>query len=366
METNSVVVCPPGFTVTEENLTAEQFRKKLNVLKQMRKVFVGIDGLAVDIESRGLMHPVICVQLNAKLAKEYVELVSTAYGGERSIKKIVCTSPGVYRFVVAGERRTRAIRSIKNAGLYPIRIYHPGPDADLREMLYRQVAENVSKQVMPFEDGEAIAALWNLSNEETRKYTAIGKLIGRTAEVVSAAVTLHGAPQFVRDWVNADPEERYLWGTVVAKLPRAEVDARVIQRVMDETLVRRPPKQQLERQVSAIISHHKEIQSGDGSLGLFARLDPVDELTEAFRNRLGEDTVRDAYVIAHELRVLYELCRTVLPKDAAAVLQKRRTSDALQEVFRLAGLVLDLLPEGEVPQIDTARMKRVLKQASAI
>ena len=139
-----------NFDIEDKFLYFPTLKKRLNILKQQRTRFDSIGELAAAIRAdKQVLNPLLILKVDKRTAVNYVNLVRKAYGGRSNLvglKKL----GDFYYFLIAGERRTRAVDLLYYGGKrrrslarIPLKVYSPNTEnPDLREILLLQTREN--------------------------------------------------------------------------------------------------------------------------------------------------------------------------------------------------------------------------------
>ncbi|MBI4118348.1 MAG: hypothetical protein HY455_02350 [Parcubacteria group bacterium] len=244
----------------------------INILPQPRKTFSDeeLEALLQSIVHSGLLNPIIVAELQGREhCERYVSVINKLWGTTFEVKSLHSTvrdSKRVWRILVAGERRMRAIKEARRRHLYrddSVRIA-VAKNIDPFHALLLQWQENTHQRVPIHEDARATALLFKLVREADPKLSQakFGKHIGRSAEMVSHSLRFVDLPPDIQTLTE---EGKIPYG-VSLELSRLQVFGVAEQDLLSwarRAIVDRLSVEKVHKQVSEYIEHQR---SGQQSL----------------------------------------------------------------------------------------------------
>ena len=223
----------------------------INVLAQPRKTFEEISELAYSIKSIGQIQPIVVNQLGEKDCQEYLSIINKLWGTEFCIADLVKERFGLfyhkvrYNILIAGERRSRALRS--NMAKY---VYASVGSIDAFEALEIQFQENIHMPVPPAEEAESYKKLYLLLKEEDPNLTlkAFAQKVGRSPGKISDSLRYCELPRSIRDMVE-NGTVPYGFGLGLWKLHNAGVSADELRSLAIGAVIEHLTVKQLEERV---------------------------------------------------------------------------------------------------------------------
>ncbi|MBI4120837.1 MAG: hypothetical protein HY457_01090 [Parcubacteria group bacterium] len=244
----------------------------INVLPQPRKTFPDeeVEVLMWNIVQSGLLNPIIVAELQGREnCERYIAVINKLWGANFAIADLHSTirdRKRVWRILIAGERRMRAIRMARRRHVYreeTVKI-SIAKNIDPFPALLLQWQENNHERVPVHEDARATALLFGLIREADPKLSqsAFAKHIGRSAEMVSHSVRFVGLPPDIQVLVE---EGKISYGVALelARLGTFGVAPQDLLSWARKAIIERVSVEKFNKQVSAYIEHQK---SGQQSL----------------------------------------------------------------------------------------------------
>lgn len=189
----------------------------LNILPQPRKTFDPdrLETFGKDIKENGLLHPVTVAVYSPAAVVYLLECVNRLWAVDVCLSDLDAVPNnqampeilpgGHFPILIAGERRTRAVRDhIEEVEVIDSFLYR-NPPVELALRL--QLSENNHQQVPPEEQADAYHRLWQLLTEivddRSITITEYARMVGRTPQTVRNALRYAGMVEVFKDMVDA-------------------------------------------------------------------------------------------------------------------------------------------------------------------
>ncbi|HVW71783.1 MAG TPA: hypothetical protein VHB93_01365 [Candidatus Paceibacterota bacterium] len=196
---------------------------QINVLPQMRKTFNAVEQqeLTDSIGEKGVLNAPIVALFNREELDRYLQAINRLWKRTLSYKDLQgCKRNGVrYWYVLlAGERRIRSYKPHVKRGSRPRMLQvvvhqgiHPFDAIDI------QITENSHRRPPPHEEAYTYSEYWRLLEQKGEKVTvsSFAKRVGRSPEVIRAALRFASLPEIVRSavagrWTAQSPKTKIL------------------------------------------------------------------------------------------------------------------------------------------------------------
>lgn len=202
---------------------------QINILSQPRKTFEDIEVLAESIAHSGLLKPPVIARLTPQQAEAYLAALNDLWGTRHALRELTPAledSTCVYYILIAGERRTRALRHLEQRGCEACRAtygeeevgrcferHFKSPLIEARicrgitaeDALDMQFSENTHHPVPAHEEANAYVRLFRLRRMRDAGYTLAGfaRAMGRSPQTIKNALKFCLLPESIQKLVSS-------------------------------------------------------------------------------------------------------------------------------------------------------------------
>ncbi|MEI6378131.1 MAG: ParB/RepB/Spo0J family partition protein [Candidatus Falkowbacteria bacterium] len=169
---------------------------KINVLPQPRKTFAEIETLAEDIRKIGLIHPISVAVFTENDCQVHLDNINDVWHSGLKLVDLQ-TYKNHYLVLISGERRLRALKSLKEKQVYSS-VYR---EASSLELINIQGSENHQAPIPAHEEADFYDKYYRMKRAAMGGKLAVAKFaksVGRNPEVIRKAVRFSNLPDNIR------------------------------------------------------------------------------------------------------------------------------------------------------------------------
>ena len=220
-----------GHRFEQKSLAFDQ----INILPQVRKTFKDIDLLADNIYENGLMELPIIVVYDEPHAQKHLDTINELEGTELNLDHLTAAigedGTRIYNVLLAGERRVRACKKLREEGRYEE--VFGGDEIDVRyrtninpvKAIFIQLSENTQDSVPAHEEAEKHDEMFRFLRLQIPDYplARYAKQVGRSEGKIRESLRFCMLPEQIKDYVK-DGLISYGIGVEIARLAQADAD----------------------------------------------------------------------------------------------------------------------------------------------
>jgi len=324
--------------------------KLINVLPQPRKTFEKIDELAQDIYEKGLLSPLLIIKFNEKKCHKYLETINSLWKTDVKINGLAKDKKEDYYILLAGERRLRAIKKIKEDHGSLGKVF-PGNKIDIRlcenlsplQALFRQASENIHVRPPANEEALFYASLLELIKEKHPDYSTFrfAKDVGKDPKTVKNAITFSILPEFVQKAVE-EKQLKYGVACTIGRMQEENIDKETVESVTIRAMLGNWKIKKCKREVEGLIYEHKSNQS---SFEIFSEEDRKRQEKESLKNLMAKEIKRGTWETNSYFKKIIFLAKEGKLNKAMSPFSEKEVLELYSELLNTEEEVLDHLKD---------------------
>ena len=327
----------------------------LIIFPQPRVTFDEIDELSSSIDANGLLNPILVAEYERKEFENHLEIVNdcwlTNFKSEDFLPNAGTNERPLFRVLVAGERRVRAIKKLDENPLLlegsPARVVY---GTNLFRIFDLQFVENNHKQPPKHEEAIALANYFRVRKKDDASLTKaeFARKVGCSPQTILNALRFSALPDAIYKEVKED-KLNYGIAVELARLQEEGLEEEDLKHWMLKALLHRKTVEEFHVQISAYINHRKS-----GQASFFEMTS--EEASDSRRRTVEKEGLQYRWTMIHYNRRVAELFKRGLLGERESPYSKKsvvRTVNAqLAELKEVSEHIKRVISKNKAKEMD--------------